>query len=213
MENETMKDEMTEKETVESVTIERAPKKRSLWFIIGGMLLVVLLVGAAFVAGRLLKKPATANVNPGGGGGMVVGGDGVMKEVEIERPKELPDRAPDVTGALQKVENNSIFVTASSGPIGIMVGPEGGKIDVDTESGDATTVEVVVTQETLIYRDANAFQSFPGDGPPDKIEQKVAPMTLDELKGQALVTAWGERKGDRLIAEVVFCTIIPEMAE
>jgi len=52
-----------------------------------------------------------------------------------------------------------------------------------------------------------------GDAPPGKIEQKIVPATLDELKGQAIITAWGERKGDRLIAEVVLCSIIPELDE
>jgi hypothetical protein len=99
--------------------------------------------------------------------------------------------------------------------MGIIIRKEGDQVHMDTQSdpGSTATVEVVVTKETRLYKDVTAFQMVQGDAPPDQIEQKIVPATLDELKGQVLIVAWGERKGDRLIAEVVLCTIIPKLDE
>jgi hypothetical protein len=199
-------------DVMESQGIDPKAKRTNPWILFGSVLVVALLIGAAFVAGRLLQKPVNADE-----GNLVVMGDGgpriVQKSFDVEKPEELPDRAPDVTGMMQKVENNSIFVGSTSGPVGIMIKKEGDQVDVGVEGDTGPTVEVVVTKETLMFKDVTTLSMVHGDTPPDKVKQEIAPATLDELEGQALIVAWGERKGDRLIAEVVLCNIIPELGE
>jgi hypothetical protein len=196
---------------MENQASEQKSRKANLWLIAGGVLLVALLLGAAFVAGRLLKMPSGADE----GAVTVVGEGGQMTmRKEFESPEGFPDRAPNVTGMMQKVENNSIFVEASNGPVTVLARQEGDQMNVDMQSeGDTTTVEIVVTRETQLYRNLVAFPMAQGGPSTDKIEPEIVPATLDELEGQVMVMAWGERKGDRLIAEAVLCTIFPRLDE
>jgi hypothetical protein len=41
----------------------------------------------------------------------------------------------------------------------------------------------------------------PSDG---KVQQQVAAGSLDEIGSNSFVSAWGERRGDRVIAKVLF---------
>jgi hypothetical protein len=62
----------------------------------------------------------------------------------------------------------------------------------------------VITQDTKIYRDStfDAMQPPPPDG---KVQQKVEPYSLDQATkdGADSVTAWGVKRGDRLVADIV----------
>ncbi len=42
--------------------------------------------------------------------------------------------------------------------------------------------------------------ALPSDG---KVQQKVAPGSLDELSKNSIISAWGERRGDRVIATIL----------
>jgi hypothetical protein len=66
-------------------------------------------------------------------------------------------------------------------------------------------VEVVVSNDTLIYRETTEFSG--PSGPPkgnETVQQTVEESTLDELNSQSMVTVWGRKSGDRIIAEVLF---------
>jgi len=60
---------------------------------------------------------------------------------------------------------------------------------------------VVVTQDTVLYRDATT-PDF--DNPSGVIQQKVAPGDLDELTSQSTLMVWGKKTGDRIVADVIF---------
>jgi hypothetical protein len=62
-------------------------------------------------------------------------------------------------------------------------------------------VEVIVTVETIVYRENTEF-SNPVVGQAFSIQQTVEESTLDDLNTQTLVTVWGRRNGDRVIADV-----------
>jgi hypothetical protein len=174
--------------------------------IVGGLLGLALLVGAAFVGGRLLNQAPSGN---GSGNLSFVGGPGEgaqSVQLEIENAKELPQTPPDVIGIFSRREDNSVFVTAGGGEFGFAVDAEG-NVSTTTENGQE--VEVVFTNETQIYKDATELPN-PGQGPPGgglpadgKIQQKVVPGSVDEIGENSFVSAWGERRGDRLIARVV----------
>ena len=204
----------TENHDMENGTLEEElpVKKSPIPWIVGGAVLVVLLAGAAFVAGRLL------NSKPGTTSGLF--------EIDSSGVEEIPDEEPETTGMVTSIEGDTLTVQEFSanesfdvtGEGGVMIQEfEGVPADVDTESeegaffvsaGDAgPTVEVVITQETEIYKDETASQILTEDGQLDqvseKIEMKIEPGSLDDIGENSFVTIWGERRGDRIIADVV----------
>jgi len=184
----------------------RKPRRKGL--IIGGVIaLIALLGGAAFVGGQLLSKQA----EPGGLGGSVVmvggaGGDVATSGglIEIVSAKELPATPPDVSGLFAERKDNSLFVTVGDGTFVGLV-DENGTVSTQV-GGNAQKIEVVVTNDTQLYKEVTEMLTdgkAPADG---KVQQKVAPGSLDEIGQNSFVTAWGERRGDRLIAKMLLYT-------
>lgn len=200
---------MTDQETTlnetqisEEPTPAIQPRKRT-GLIIGGVLLLVVLIGAAFVGGQLLNRSApTSN----GGGGMSFTtqggpGGGQAMSVEIVPAKELPATPPDSIGLFARRGDQSIVVSEVSGGQVMVMVDESGKVSSQSDGASRET-EIVVTADTVIYRDAT--QPDPANLPADgKFQQKVEPGALDEIGENSFVSAWGERRGDRLIARVI----------
>jgi hypothetical protein len=162
--------------------------------------LLVLLAGAAFVGGRLLNQQTQIGRDNGPGlSGVSAGGQ--TTSIEIVKAKELPDTEPEVAGLFAERKDNSIFVTTGNGAFTVAVG-EDGAVKTQTD-GNTQKLEVVVTGETLVYKNVTQPPdpgSLPGDG---KLQEKVAPGSLDDIGQNSFVSAWGERRGDRLIATVL----------
>ncbi len=181
------------------------PKPRHMKLIVGVIALIGLLAGAAFVGGQLLNRQ-TASGTAGGpqimtNGGPAASGSTSTVSMGFESAKELPATPPDVSGLFAERKDNSVFVTVGN-EFGVSIDDDG---TVHTlTNGNGQKLEVVVTSETSLYKDVTDM-SFNGDSPnnPDKIQQKVAPGSLDELGQNSFVTAWGEQRGDRLIAKVL----------
>jgi len=178
------------------------PRKRT-GLIVGGAVLLIVLIGAAFVGGQLLNRNTpTGN----GGGGMRFTtqggpGGGQAMSVEIVPAKELPTTPPDTVGLFARRGDQSVVVSEASGGQVMMMVDESGKVTSQTDGASRET-EVVVTADTVIYRDAT--QPDPSQMPADgKLQQKVEAGTLDEIGENSFVSAWGERRGDRLIARVI----------
>lgn len=161
---------------------------------IGLGLAVVVLIGAAFVGGQLLNRPTTVT--------SIFGGPNFIGR---ERAKELPAEAAALIGIFDRRADNSLFV-------GTHVTKFERRRECDTcpvqrnIAYDGPVVEAVVTRDTIIYRNATRF-----DGPigGDKIQEVVAPGTLDDIGPQALVEVWGEQQGDRLVARVILYSYLP----
>ena len=177
-------------------------KPRRTRLIVGVVALIVLLAGAAFVGGRLLNQ---ATPQAGGPGGMMIsggpGGGSQRVSVELVPAKELPEAEPAATGLFAERKDNSIFVTLGNK---FMVQVEkSGAVNTQTD-GNGQQLEIVVTGDTILYKDVTQMgdvQTQPVDG---KLQQQVAPGSLDEIGANSMVTAWGERRGDRVIANVLF---------
>jgi hypothetical protein len=171
--------------------------KRSTWIGTGIMALALLLAGAAFVGGRLLAEPEATGEDrqmvASDSGGGVISGAAVM--VETVPADEVPDRAPDVVGLLTNREDDRLFV--GTGRL------SGVKVDGTWElHHDGQVFEVVTTHDTLVYRD-DTMRSF-GDVVPDgPVQQVLTPCVVDEIERNSAISAWGERRGDRLVAEIV----------
>lgn len=178
------------------------PRKRT-GLIISGAVLLLALIGAAFVGGQLLNRGG----EPGGQGGAmhIVSqggpGGGQAMSLEIVPAKELPGAPPDVAGLFASRGDQSVTVSEASGGRVMMQVDQSGKVTSQTDGASRDT-EVVVTADTLIYRDAT--QPDPANLPADgKVQQKVEAGTLDEIGENSFVSAWGERRGDRLIARMI----------
>ena len=146
----------------------------------------ILLVGAAtFVAGRLINGAYTRE-----------------DQVPHAAPApEIPTATPAVNGLLVERKDNIVILQAVSFDAGS--GWALGESDepMDTTSGPA--VEVVITGETTVYRtDYEVSQT--------SIQQVVEEATLDELNSQMMITVWGRKDGDRIIAELLLAEHLKE---
>jgi hypothetical protein len=180
-----------------------APKKRT-GFIIGGIVLVIFLAAAAFLAGKLLNRPAGTAIGPGNMG-LLTNGEGpvgaVSQRIELTPAPELPQTQPETTGIFVNREDNSIFIGTGAVTFGVMV-DQGGSSTTEA-SYDGPIVEVVITHDTQIFKDATEMPS-PGAGSEvQALTQVVEPGSLDDLGEDSLVTVWGRKQGDRILADVI----------
>jgi hypothetical protein len=166
------------------------------WMIAAVVGLVVLLAGAAYVGGRLLGSPSPVDDSPpvvlsDSGGGVSTQGS----MVETEPAAEMPETAPDVAGLYVRREDNRLFLgTGSLSAVKV----EG----VWEYHHDGPVVEIVTTHDTRVYRD-DTLQQVGEELPSGPLQQVLTPTIVDEIDGRCAVSAWGERRGDRLVAEVV----------
>jgi len=170
---------------------------------------LVLVVGAAaFVGGRMLN----GNVSPLGLFGLGGGRGGMMVSINMIPAEELPTTPPEVMGIFAERKDKTIFIQAFSmdaGKGGVVVVAKGGGDGVAAVAGSPADedsgpkVEVVITNETIIYRETTEMGE-PTPGETQSIQQTVEESTLDELNSDSMVTVWGRKSGDRIIAEVLF---------
>lgn len=161
-------------------------KKRSLLIAIP---LIVLAVGMFAWAAYLGVGLVMRRVNGDGGMIAIPSADGKSKsygrKLDMEFAPDVPKRSPDVTGSLGEVEENQLFLKAL---------------------GDDTTPaqEVVVTKETKILRDTTFDERSILDIPEGEVvQQTVEEVEQDALQNGSLLTVWGNKRGDRLVAEVI----------
>ena len=155
-----------------------------------------LLVGAAFMAGRMLS----AGTRPVGFFGRPAGNAGrnFISIDDIVPAPELPITLPEVTGLSLERKDNTVIVRWVSFDPGL-----GGMLNdspVDENSGPK--VEIVITGETTVYSETTDFgQSISEED--FSVQQTVQEDTLDNLDAQSMITVWGRKNGDRVIAEVL----------
>jgi hypothetical protein len=164
--------------------------------VVGLGFLALLLAGGAFMAGRLLGEGAG---NGGAGDAAKIGigtGNGDVVEVDFVPAEELPEEPPDVAGAFERRQDNSIFVNETDG--GFVLGKnDDGTLSVTNATGKIS--EVVVTAETDVYVDVTleAIEEGLASG---VFHQQLKPGTVEEIGELSFVRAWGEMRGDRLVA-------------
>jgi hypothetical protein len=161
-------------------------------------LAVILLAGGAFMATRLLNAKAPPS-SDGISGAPVTSGDGGSKttsiQVQMDRSADLPQGKADLSGSVNEVKDNSIFVQPTS------------KVGGGANANSGPAIEVVITQDTIIWRDVS-FDNIPKPQPGSAgqslhIQQKLEPADMSQIIQENMVTVWGQRRGDRIIADVV----------
>jgi hypothetical protein len=180
---------------------------------IGAVLVVAVLAGGAFMAMRLLNtKSLSASGKEGGGANLMTlsqsdgkggGGGQTFYAKQIPAP-ELPKQASDLRGQAVSLKDNSIFIGQVDRVTMAVI--NGVQQTQPTPPGPYT--EVVVSKETKIYRDTTMdSMPKPSSGSsadhPQEIQQKVAATDLASITSGSMLQVWGQRRGDRLIADVV----------
>jgi len=159
-----------------------------------GLGIAILLVGvAAFVGARMLNGRVGTVGLGGPNEGLSISLDDILPA------PELPITQPEITGVFVERKDNTIIVSVVSFDIGI--GGSSGDTPLDTTSGPK--VEIIVTNETTIYRETTDFSRLVA-GEDFSIQQTVEESTLDHLNSQTMITVWGRRSGDRVIAVILF---------
>ncbi len=153
--------------------------------------ILVLLVGAAaFVAGRMLNRKVDPLSLLG------IAGKGVV--ISVIPAEELPKTQAEVIGQFLERKDNTIVVQ----PIPLKLGAGGIVARSSAGISSASEVEVVIANETIIYRDTTTdFNVPPSEG--QSLQQTVEESTQDDLNTESPISAWGHKSGDRIIAEVL----------
>lgn len=178
-------------------------KKSSLLKWIGLIVLVIILVAAAFVGGQLLNRANPLAGGPNGQGIFVSsegagGGERMEVQLQVTPAPELPTRQPDATGLFVSREDNSLFI--GTGNVTMMVNSEGEA----SSSYEGPVVEIVVTGDTQVYKEVSNFPGPPTDGETVQVlQQEVAEGTIEEIGDDGHVSVWGRKVGDRIIADIL----------
>jgi hypothetical protein len=165
-----------------SQTVESVRKRTQKRFFRGALLIFVL--GAAYATGRYL----TGDDSDGESSTIVDMAGGVVT-TQLEVAEELPNYEPTIWGIIDSVKDNSIYVTQLP-PLDQIIA----KMSVDF----GPTEEVVVTSRTIIYKVPPYNEATNG-----VIHEVVIPGSVDEIGESHLVSVWGERRGDRIVADVL----------
>ncbi len=172
--------------------------------IVGGVIiLILLLAGSAFIAARLLNGHGLPGLS--GGPQIITSGGHTSIRIspgDIQPAKELPQTRPDVEGIFDHRQDNSIFV--GTGNVAMTVQKDKFGNVKTSSSHTGPVVEVVVTTQTVIYKDVTDQQFT--DKPPvsgQRMQQVVEPGSLDEIGQSSNIMIWGRKTGDRFIAEIL----------
>ena len=158
-----------------SHTRELAPRRR--WLIWTALVLLqLLLMGAAFVGGRMV---AGQNQRGARGAGA------------FQLPSQLPKEPAAGSGTVQKVQDAVITLGGRGSG-----GPQGGGQSV------STTTEVAFTTDTKFYK--NTSTGGPGNPGGGQAQITVADATSADVKVGSNVTVWGTKNGARITADVVY---------
>jgi hypothetical protein len=184
--------------------------KRSILITGGVLALVLLLASATFVGARMLGDSDEADAQDGGAGKVIElttnnGSGPTSLRLKIEPAPELPDEPAEVRGVFVRQQDNSIFVGTGEIRLGVTL-DETGKSSVSLDHS-GPEIEVIINRDTVMYcdeTDMSVISPGSGQGGEHTIQQEVKAVdSLDEVSDNAEVEVWGERRGDRVVAQVL----------
>jgi hypothetical protein len=174
--------------------------------VVGIGVLVVVLAAGAYTAVQL----AEAQNKPGDlpAGSMVFedvmddgSGNPVTVKTVILPAAELPERPSEAGGVLVRQVDNSYFVGTGSISIGIRVVNGETSTAVDHSGPE---IEVVTNRDTQFYRDVTIVSFSASESKEQTLQQEVALIEQPEtMPDGANFQAWGEKHGDRVIADII----------
>jgi len=183
--------------------------------IMGILVIVLLLAGGAYTAIQLLAEPEEETAVSNGSGARVMqsvqianDGNPVSVQTTILPAAELPDEA--TTASVIVLGRQDDTLTVGTGAIDLSV-----DVEVDASTGQETTIvvpstngpelEVVFTLDTLFYRDVTDIAGqMPDESGEVTLMQEILPVTNSgQIDENMEVQVWGERHGDRVMADIV----------
>ena len=147
-------------------------------------LIFLLMLSVAYSLGRLLGKRSPDSQSAG----IVDLASGAVM-IDLERAVELPDGPPTLWGMADHLEGGCVFVTQLPSLDQIMA-------QEFVELGP--TYEVLVTNQTIVYKDVTSGPAVNG-----VLQEKVTIGDTDEIERGNLIKVWGEKRGDRIVAEIL----------
>lgn len=174
--------------------------------IVGIGVLVVVLAAGAYTAVQLAGAQNEPDDLPAGS--MVFedvtddgSGNPVTVKTVILPAVELPDRASEAGGVLVRQVDNSYFVGTGSVSVSISVVNGETSTAVDHSGPE---IEVVTNRDTQFYRDVTKVNFTASESKEQTLQQEVAPVAQPEtMPDGANFQAWGEKRGDRVVADIV----------
>jgi hypothetical protein len=145
---------------------------------------------------------------------MDTGNGPVSVKITTMAAPELPDSPSDVNGVFARRQDNSLIVGTGNINLNVEIRrTAGGAIEPNVSlTADGPEIEVVVTHDTVIYREETEEPG--GDGGNVKggeytVQQVLRQVdSLDELGKNTEIIAWGDRKGDRVVADILVYRIV-----
>ncbi|MBN1267774.1 MAG: hypothetical protein JXA25_19950 [Anaerolineales bacterium] len=131
---------------------------------------------------------------------------------ELIPAEELPVYDPEVNGIVGTIEDNRLYLTSIESGLTVVMDSDNG-MEVNTVDENAPSFEVVVTNSTEIYRDDTNFfgKTIFSEEMPDTIQQVIVPVdSIDELEINMIVSVWGKKQDDRIIADFLLYEPLPE---
>ena len=162
--------------------------KQRTWALLAGVAVALaVLAGASYVA---LSLFTTGSLGPLHSAGLSATSPVQGRDYELISPTELPPTQPDLSGKVSAIQDQT-FTVVSKASTGV--------------SGSA--VEVVITTATQVYRDStddNGLNIVDGN-----VQRHIEPYDAGLIKvGDGLI-AWGDQRGNRLVATVVMMEVPP----
>ena len=173
--------------------------RRSIFWMVGVVALGILLASATIIGRQLLDN----QVSGGSESELVVTDSGMVKRTvkqlsQTQKSSKLPSTSPDVSGVITRRQDNTLIV--GTGNLTFT------RVNMESfdfkASHDGPEVEVVLTRDTIVYRDAT-IETLGEEGLMQPHEQILTLASLDEIGSNATLSAWGVQTGDRLVAEVI----------
>ena len=176
---------------------------RSMWFGIVGVI-VVLAAGAYVLAQQLtgldeVGLPAGAQVfedvyDDGNGNPVTV-------KTIILPAAELPTDEDGIGGVFTRQEDNSYYVGTGSTSVNVTIT---NGVPETAVSHSGPEVEVVVNRDTVFYEDITKVSFESSESKEQTLQQVVREIDPPEkLEGAYSISAWGERRGDRVVATTI----------
>lgn len=150
--------------------------KRKRLIMVGIILVQILLMGAAFVGGRMLGEQNLRTNRPVG---------------SLQLPSQLPKDPAAGTGSVQTIQDN--LITLGGRGFG---GPGGGGQSANNQT------EVAVTPDTKFYKNVSAAQ--PGNPSGGQTQVQVTDAILADVKVGNNIMVWGTKNGARITADVIY---------
>ncbi|OGO43283.1 MAG: hypothetical protein A2Z04_00135 [Chloroflexi bacterium RBG_16_57_9] len=158
--------------------IRTLPRRR--WMIWGVIVLLqVLLMGSAFVGGRLLAQQNLRNT---------------QSASSVQLPSQLPKEPAAISGTVQKIQDQVLTVGRMPSGRGNSNAP-----------GASNQTDVAVNSETKFYKSVSSAtggnQRMPGGG---QVQAQAEEGKLEDVKIGNMVMVWGPKSGERITAEVIY---------